>query len=46
MKTLYIASGSPWENGYGESFNGSLRDKLLSGEIVYSLAEIRELIEA
>lgn len=46
MKTLYIAQGSPWENGYGESFNGSLRDEPLIDEIVYNLAEARELIEA
>ncbi|WP_443026099.1 integrase core domain-containing protein [Sphingomonas sp. PB2P19] len=46
MRTLYIAPGSPWENGYNESFNGSLRDELLNGEIFYSLAEARVLIEA
>ena len=46
VKTLYIAPGSPWENGYNESFNGSLRDELLNGEILYSLAEARVLIEA
>jgi transposase InsO family protein len=46
VKTLYIAPGSPWENGYSESFNGSLRDELLNGEIFYSLAEARVLIEA
>lgn len=45
-KTLYIAPGSPWENGYNESFNGSLRDELLNGEIFYSLAEAKVLIEA
>ena len=33
LKTLYIAPGSPWENGYNESFSGSLRDELLNGEI-------------
>ncbi|KAH1485944.1 hypothetical protein KXX52_009254, partial [Aspergillus fumigatus] len=43
VKTLYIAPGSPWENGYNESFNGSLRDELLNGEIFYSLAEARQL---
>jgi len=32
-KTLYIEPGSPWENGYNESFNGRLRDELLNGEI-------------
>ncbi len=46
VKTLYIVPGSPWENGYNESFNGSLRDELLNGEIFYSLAEARVLIEA
>ena len=43
---LYITPGSPWENGYCESFNGSLRDELLNGEIIYSLAEAQILIEA
>ncbi len=37
VKTLYIAPGSPWENGYNESFNGKLRDELLDGEMFYSL---------
>ncbi len=46
MTTLYITPGSPWENGYNESFNGSLRDELLNGEIFYSLAEAKILIEA
>ena len=46
VKTLYIAPGSPWENGYSECFNGSLRDELLNGEIFYSLAEAQVLIEA
>ena len=46
VKTLYITPGSPWENGYNESFNGSLRDGLLNGEIFYSLAEAKVLIEA
>ena len=32
VKTLYIEPGSPWENGYNESFNGKLRDELLNGE--------------
>ena len=45
VKTLYIAPGSPWENGYNESFNGKLRDELLNGEIFYSLAEAQYLIE-
>jgi hypothetical protein len=40
-KTAYIAPGSPWENGYVESFNARLRDELLDGEIFYSLREAR-----
>ena len=44
-KTLYIEPGSPWENGYCESFNGKLRDELLNGEIIYSLKEARIVIE-
>jgi putative transposase len=44
-KTLFIAPGSPWENGYCESFNGKLRDELLNGEIFYSLKEARIVIE-
>ncbi len=44
MKTLYIAPGSPWENGYVESFNGKLRDELLDREIFYTLQEAQVLI--
>jgi putative transposase len=44
-KTLYIKPGSPWENGYCESFNGKLRDELLNGEIFYTLREAQVLIE-
>jgi transposase InsO family protein len=36
-KTLYIEPGSPWENGYCESYNGKLRDECLDGEIFFSL---------
>jgi transposase InsO family protein len=36
-KTAYIEPGSPWENGYCESFNGRFRDERLNGEIFYSL---------
>ncbi len=36
-QTAYIAPGSPWENGYVESFNARLRDELLNGEIFYTL---------
>jgi len=45
VQTLFIEPGSPWENGYVESFNGKLRDELLKGEIFYSLKEARVLIE-
>ena len=45
-KTAFIEPGSPWENGYCESFNSKLRDELLNGEIVYSLAEAKVIIEA
>ena len=44
-KTLFIEPGSPWENGYNESFNGKLRDELLNGEIFYTLKEAEVLIE-
>ncbi len=44
-KTLYIEPGSPWENGYCESFNSKLRDEFLNGEIFYSLKELRVLAE-
>lgn len=46
VQTLYIEPGSPWENGYVESFNGKLRDELLRGEIFYTLTEAKVLIEA
>lgn len=45
VKTLYIAPGSPWENGYCESFNGKLQDELLKGEVFYTLKEAQILIE-
>lgn len=45
VKTAYITPGSPWENGFNERFNGSLRDELLNGEVFYSLAEAKVLIE-
>jgi putative transposase len=45
-KTAYIAPGSPWENGFIESFNARLRDELLNGEIFYSLKEARIIIES
>lgn len=45
VKTLYIEPGSPWENGYCESFNGKLRDELLNGEIFYTLNEAKVVLE-
>jgi transposase InsO family protein len=45
VKTLFIEPGSPWENGYNESFNGKLRDELLNGEIFDTLYEAKVLIE-
>jgi putative transposase len=44
--TAYIARGSPWENGFIESFNARLRDELLDGEIFYSLREAQIVIES
>jgi transposase InsO family protein len=45
VKTLYIEPGSPWENGYIESFNGKLRDELLNGELFMTLLEAKVLLE-
>ena len=45
-KTAFIEPGSPWENGYCESFNSKLRDELLDGEIFYSLREAQIVIES
>lgn len=45
-KTAFIDLGNPWENGNCESFNSKLRDELLNGEIFYSLAEAKVIIEA
>ena len=45
VKTLFIEPGSPWENGYVESFNGKLRDELLDREIFYTLFEAKVLID-
>ncbi len=45
VKTLFVEPGSPWENGFNESFNGKLRDELLNGEIFYTLKEAEVLIE-
>lgn len=44
-KTAYIEPGSPWENGYCESFNARFRDELLDGELFYTLKEAQILIE-
>jgi len=44
-QTAYITPGSPWQNGYCESFNGKLRDELLNGEIFYTLKEAEVIIE-
>ncbi len=46
VKTLFIEPGSPWENGYIESFNGRLRDELLNGEIFYTLNEAKVILES
>jgi transposase InsO family protein len=46
VKPLFIEKGSPWENGYCESFNGKMRYLLLDGEIFYSLFEAKVIIEA
>jgi transposase InsO family protein len=45
VQTLFIEPGSPWENGYNESFNGKLRDELLNGEVFYSFKEATIIIE-
>ena len=45
VKTLYIEPGSPWENGYNESFNSKLRDEILNTEIFSTLKEAKVLIE-
>ena len=45
VQTLFIEPGSPWENGYNESFNGKLRDEVLNREIFYNLKEAQVIIE-
>ena len=45
VKTLFVAKGSPWENGYVESFNGKLRDELLNQELFLSMEEARWVID-
>jgi transposase InsO family protein len=44
VKTLFIESGNPWENGYVESFNGKMRDELLNQEFFFTLEEAKTLI--
>ena len=46
MQTLYIEPGSPWENGYIESFNGKLRDELLNGEVFDTVLEAQVPLRA
>ena len=46
VKTLFIEPGSPWENGYVESFNARLRDEFLNGELFYTLKEAQVMIAA
>jgi transposase InsO family protein len=45
VKTLFIEPGSPWENGYIESFNSRFRDELLNGEIFDTLLEAKVVVE-
>jgi putative transposase len=45
VETLYIEPGSPWENGYIESFNGKLRDDILDRELFYSAKEAKVIVE-
>ena len=45
VETLYIAPGSPWENGYIESFNGKLRDDILNREVFHSVKEAKVIVE-
>lgn len=46
VRTAYIEPGSPWENGFNERFNGSLRDECLNGELFYTLREAQVIVEA
>ena len=45
VRTLFIEPGSPWENGYVESFNGKMRDELLNREVFSTLLEAKVLVE-
>lgn len=46
VRTAYIEPGSPWENGFNERFNGSLRDECLNGEVFYTLKKAKIIVEA
>lgn len=46
VRTAYIEPGSPWENGFNERFNGSLRDECLNGELSYTLKEAQVIVES
>jgi putative transposase len=46
VTTLFIEPGSPWEDGYVESFIGKMRDELLNGEVLDTLDEAKALVEA
>ena len=45
VATLFVEPGSPWKNGYVESFNGKLRDECLNGELLLNLAEVRYVVD-
>ena len=45
VKTLFIEPGSPWENGYIESFNGKLRDEQLNRELFLHIDEVRYVVD-
>ena len=45
VQTMYIEPGSPWENGYIESFNGKMRDEVLNREVFDTLVEAKVLVE-
>jgi len=45
IKTIYIESGCPWQNGYAESFNGRFRRECLNRELIYTLSEGRVVFE-
>ena len=45
VNTLFIEPGSPWENGYNESFNGKLRDELLNEEVFYTLVAFKAVAD-